>query len=144
MRLAPSHAGGRFDSGILATGGGGTIEVATGVPCSLSTGPSTPAVTVPQSEGAIPGKGVIVQQVTMLRTKKKPNSASTSAIAQKMTCPNESGPIFLFLRELSVFIQVLYIPYPSRVFPSLFSPNAATKQTLHPSLASSREWRDDL
>ena len=44
-----------------------------GVPCSsVNTGPVKPAVTVPQSEGGVPGKGVIVQQVTIPRTKKNP------------------------------------------------------------------------
>jgi hypothetical protein len=32
-------------------------------------GPSSPAETVPQFEGGVPGKGVIVQQVTILRKK---------------------------------------------------------------------------
>src|SRR5215207_2185541 len=111
MRLAPSHAGGRLASGMLAAGGGGTTEAATGVPSSFSAGPLTPAVIVPQVEGGIPGKGVIVQHVTMLRMKKNPITANTNAITQKMICTIESGPSFVFLRELNVFIQVLYIPY---------------------------------
>src|SRR5258708_4072700 len=131
IRLAPSQAGGKFDSGTLASGVGGTANVATGVPLT-KTGPPTPAVTVPHAEGGVPAIGVIVQQVTRLRTKKNPLIARTSMIAQKMICPKESGPNFMFFRELSVFIQVLYIPYPSQVVPNLLLPSASAIPNLHP------------
>src|SRR5258706_14867199 len=135
MRLAPSQAGGKSDSGMLASGVGGTANVATGVPLT-NTGPPTPDMTVPHVEGDVPGNGVIVQQVTRLRTKKNPLTARTNTITQKMICPKESGPSFVFFRELSVFIQVLYIPYPSQVVPSLLLPSVAITPNLHPSLAS--------
>src|SRR5688500_17273081 len=70
IRLAPSHAGGKFDSGILTGGGGKLSTSGTGVPSSVITGPLGFAVIVPQEDGAVPGKGVILQQVTRPRTRK--------------------------------------------------------------------------
>jgi hypothetical protein len=65
-------------------------------------------VTVPQSDGGLPGKGSVgkFQQVTRLRIKKNPPTAKINTIPQKMNCPKESGPSFVFLREVSLFIQV--------------------------------------
>src|SRR5919106_1103497 len=63
IRLAPSQAGGKFDSGTVI-GGGRSSMLGTGLPSSVITGPLFPEVTVPQEAGDIPGKGVILQQVT--------------------------------------------------------------------------------
>src|SRR4026209_1809759 len=108
IRLAPSQAFGRFESGMLAAGVDGAARVATGVPCSLSTGPLGPPVTVPQFEGGLPGRFKVgkFQQVMIPRTKKNPLRTAISAPTPRMTCTNESGPIFVFLRELKLFIQV--------------------------------------
>src|SRR6187549_2802143 len=108
MRLAPSQAAGRLLSGMLLRGGGvasPSLE-ATGVPSSLIVGPIRPAVIVPQFEGGLPGRGVIVQQVTMLRTKTKPPIARTATTAQKIICLTEGLPSLMFLSEFILFIEV--------------------------------------
>src|SRR5512139_3272112 len=118
MRLAPSQAGGRLLSGtVLLSGGGAFSAVAIGVPCSLIVGPAKPAVIVPQSEGAMPGSGVIVQQVTRPLIKKKPPIATRATKPQKMSCPTLGRPSLMFLSDFILFIEVLYIPYPGRGAP---------------------------
>src|SRR5687767_8382320 len=103
MRLAPSQAGGRLPSGILMAGGKSATG-AIGVPCSLMVGSVSPLpLTVPQVEGAVPGNGVIVQQVTSPRTKIKPKTAAPVAIIQKMTRPADGRPSLIFLK-LILFI----------------------------------------
>ena len=80
----------------------------TGVPPSVvRLGPFNPAETVPHDEGGIPGRGVIVQQVTRLRTAMKPPTASASVTTQKMICPTDGIVIFIFFRKfiLSIYLR---------------------------------------
>src|SRR5687768_15079031 len=83
IRLAPSQAGGKSDSG-TEIGGGKSSTLVIGVPSSVViTGPLFSEVTVPQEAGGVPGNGVILQQVMRPRTRKKPPRAKRMAIAQK-------------------------------------------------------------
>src|SRR5688572_13839023 len=143
IRLAPSQAGGRSDSGILIEGGGSTSDVATGVPSMLRIGPSFPAETVPQLAGAVPGRDVIVQQETIPRIKKNPPSANISTMPQKISWPSDKGPSFAFLKLFSLFIRVLNIPCPIRVVRGLLLPSIARELNHLPKLASSPVWRED-
>src|SRR6266496_5178884 len=104
IRLAPSQAAGKLLSGMLIAGGKSATG-AIGVPCSLSVGPVNPPVTVPQFDGVMPANGVIVQQVTMPRTKKKPPIPTAIATTQKIICPTKGRPSLMFLK-LILFIEV--------------------------------------
>src|SRR5215471_7587413 len=130
MRLPPSQAGGRLLSGMLLMGGGGAFcSVAIGVPCSLITGPANPLETVPQVEGGLPANGVIVQQVTRLRIKKKPPNARMATATQKIIPIVEGRFSLMFLSEFNLlFIEVLYTPYQGRGVPILPGPNVEVKR----------------
>jgi len=137
IRLAPSQAGGKLLSGISTGGAGSSSIPGTGVLSSfVKSGPLNPAVTVPQLEGTIPGKGVILQQVTRLRTKKKPPTARISPTTMKIICVIEGRANLMFLKKFILFIRVLYIPYPGQGGPSLLWPNVVTAPSLLPSPSS--------
>src|ERR1041384_7340142 len=131
MRLAPSQAGGRLLSGTW-TGGGNAVALGIGVPCSFNVKLSRPLVTVPQFDGAKPGKGVSVQQVIRPRTKKKPPTARSIPTAIKTICTTEGRPNFMFLKKSILFIRVSCIPYPGQVDPGPPLPSVATGQNLLP------------
>src|SRR5215207_4438785 len=98
MRLAPSQAGGRLLSGIVM-GGGSSSTLGTAVPSVVvMLGPFNPAVTVPQFAGGAPSKGVIVQQVTRLRTKKKLPTARRIPTVIKAICSAAGRPNLIFLK----------------------------------------------
>src|SRR5687768_13446074 len=119
MRLAPSHAGGRLLSGI-AIGGGRSSTFGTGVPSLfVNSGPFNLSVTVPQLAGGRPARGVIVQHVTRPRVKRKPPTAKRMPATMRMICVMEGRRNLISLRNVILFIQVLYIPYPVRAGPSL-------------------------
>src|SRR5688500_4475558 len=116
IRLAPSQAGGRSEAGMVI-GSGRSSTLGRGVPSAVTIGPFTPAVTVPQEAGGIPGKGVIVQQVAKPRTKKNPAMVNATAATQKMICAaagRPKRPHLIFLRKSILFILASYIPYPGR------------------------------
>src|SRR5512139_38439 len=105
MRLAPSQAGGKLLSGTVMGGGNSCGAFATGVPSSFSVKPD-PLESVPQFEGGLPGRGVIVQQVMKLRTRKKLAIARTSPTTMRIICITEGRPHLMFLRKFILFIRV--------------------------------------
>src|SRR6266516_7186979 len=105
IRLAPSQAGGRSLSGAVI-GGGKVVASGIAVLPASNVGPFSPAVTVPQFAGAMPGKDVIVQQVTRPRTKKKPPTARSTPATMKIICAIARRPSLMFLRKFILFIQV--------------------------------------
>src|SRR5512138_2170638 len=110
IRLAPSQEGKSLSGAVM--GGGSCPELsvfATGVPSAFGVN-SEPPVTVPQFEGALPGRSVIVQQVTKPRTKIKLPAARISPTTIMMTCITEGRFSLMFLKKFILFIQVLYIP----------------------------------
>src|SRR5687767_11480282 len=135
MRLAPSHAGGKSEAGIVI-GSGRSSTLGRGVPSAVKTGPFSPAVTVPQEAGGIPGKGVIVQQVAMPRTRKNPPMINATAATQKMICAGVGRPNLMFLKKSKLFILASYIPYPAQVAPGLPLPSVAATLNFLPSPAS--------
>src|SRR6266498_2402610 len=105
IRLAPSQAGGKLLFGI-SMGGGGAWTSGTGVPSLFKTNLSNPAVTVPQVEGVMPGRGVIVQQVTRPRTRKKVPRARSNPTTMKMICAIEGRRNLMSLKKFMLFMQV--------------------------------------
>jgi hypothetical protein len=88
-------------------GGGRSSTEATGVPSAfVKVGPFTPSVIVPQLAGALPGRGVIVQQVTRPRVKKNPPTARRTPTTATITCIVDGCRNLMFLRKFILFIQV--------------------------------------
>ena len=106
MRLAPSQAGGKLLSGMVIAGRqffnvGNRRSI-----CSFSTGPSSPAVTVPQLAGGHARQGRDRPAGDKAAHKvKAAYSQDRLQPPKKMICAADGRPSLMFLRKSILFIQ---------------------------------------